>query len=238
MKLLFFSFLLVCSTLQAQQLDDFVADDLGKTNFFNYKYFPYNYSYKWIADSGNAIVVTVDTLNYCRIIRNKIKKIRIYEFKNENDSVLIQTIDYANYHLDTIQLDCPGSSHHRVVKKKKIKVYDDFFRNKKVYKYDRYGYLIECSTYNRGILYKIWKQAIGLGNNRVYYQYAENYTEVTVFVSFSELNLFKSDVKKAPGYSVHTKNANGDLLSVFDYLKLPSGDFQLAGGYKYVYEYD
>ena len=152
MKLLFFSFLLVCSTLRAQQLDDFVIGDLDKTDFFNYKYFPFNYSYKWIADSGNAIVVTVDTLNYCRIIQNNIKKMRIYEFKNEHDSVLIRTIDYANYHLDTIHLDCPCIGQHQAVKKKKIKVYDDFFRNKIVYRYDNLGYLTERSNYNRGIL--------------------------------------------------------------------------------------
>ena len=237
MKVLILSFMLVCSMLQAQQPDDFVVDAHAQSTFFNYKYFPFNYSYKWIPDSGNVFVVTLDTINFCRINRNNIKKIRIYEFKNEQDSVLIQTVNYANYHLDTIHLDCSGITQRSVAGKKKIKVYDDFFRNKKVYKYDSLGYLTQCSNYNRGILYKIWKQAIGLGNSRIYYRYAENYTKVTVFVSFSELNCFERDVKKVQCYSVHTKNANGDLLSVLEYSKSPSGDFKISHGYKYVYEY-
>ncbi len=237
MKFFFLSFMLVWSTLRAQQPDDFVANDLDKTDFFNYKLIPYNYSYKQVDDTSYSIVTAIDSINYCRIKNNRIKEVRVYEFKNAHDSVLTQTINYATCHLDTIHMDCSNIRQHCIVKKKKTKVYDDFFRNKKIYRYDSLGYLTECSNYNRGILYKIWKAAIGLGNRRIYYQYTKDYTEVTVFISFSEWNNFESDVKKSKRYYVHTKNTNGDLLSVFEYSKSTSGDFQIVKGYKYIYEY-
>lgn len=253
-------FLLLIKTFYSQES---VLETEKINNFFNCDYAIYSLNIDISTSYPNhRFPVIIDTLNVCRVQKNKIKRLTIYYFKNSSDSTIWQDIEYktngliqnmkpgigwfiyADINPDKVNIDCnslnpknlrPTSLIEKKVNKEKQK--------REIYKYDSLGYLIEYTEIVKGIfnrwMYRLVAGGGGSGTvkKQTFYNYKNNYK--TVAVSYCYLSRIKS--KKCPkiyfDYIVCEFNETRNIVSEIKYKQDSNGKSLFVEGFKYYYSY-
>jgi hypothetical protein len=209
-----------------------------KNNYYSYNYTVRSYS--------SGAYPLLDTLNNCRVRKNKIKSVTIYRFSSVTDSNIVGVIQYDTLGLTKylrrefnpyamICIHCDSISPPKRVPNKVTRKRGKDFRGKWVTNSD--GYVVKYKRVNRG-LNKIALPMFGVYNLKIIYVYDSLYLSVTETIyskrkgKYTALN--EDGTSTCYKYQI---DSNGNLLSEFYYKKSANGELILANGYTYHYEY-
>lgn len=189
----------------------------------------------------------IDSFNLCRVRKNRIRSVAVYEFNAAGDSTLLVRIDYDTTGLLSCyaqfadsatrnNLFCDGLYIRPMSRKRKTIVREP--DSKEVWIRDTSGYITEYRYFNRGSLgNRIINPIIGVNDHKLVYGYNEDHTEVIEWdIPKRYFSVFRRWTRDPHHRYEYKMDANGNLLSEFSY-DLRWDTEQLVQGYKYYYEY-
>lgn len=206
-------------------------------------YYCYNYT---IHSFPYGAPTRLDTLNICRVRRNKIKSVTIYQFYSATDSLEISKTEYDSLGLtsymktlfsdkDVKCMNCDSVFPLKNIPCKTTRKRS--FHLKEKWITDSAGYTIEYQRINKGLLNRWIMNNIGIPDKKITYSYDSLYLSVTETDCFSEKGHFK-DCASCTYYRYEYRlDSKGDLLSESWYEKNENGIMEYTSGYTYHYEY-
>jgi hypothetical protein len=203
----------------------------------------YNENVYHVSGSGAKL----DTLNYCRVKRNKIRSVTTYKFFTNVDSQQISRIEYDTNGIEKRDaqkvtsealacIDCSGEKF--APKSHRRRTAQRTGDHKEIWIRDENGYVIEYRRLTRSFVARLVDLAWGGSSDyRRTFIYSDNYTKVTEVRQQKRMfRVFKR--WEEPSYTYErVSNDKGDLLSEFLREEMPDGTVRLHWGYTYHYEY-
>jgi hypothetical protein len=212
--------------------------EVKKNNYYWYNYTMHSFLY---SESFH-----LDTLNLCRVRRNKIKSVTIYELFGAADSVEITKTEYDSLGLTpymktqfseegVARINCdyflpPENPPHKVIRKKSS-------RTREKWKTDSAGYIIEYKKVTTGLFYKWLLGLEGIYDQKVIYEYDSLHLSVTETIYPARKMSFKKAVPASNSRYVYRIDSKGNLLSESWYELNENGEMVFSRGYTYHYEY-
>lgn len=239
MKKINFCFLLLCSFNAFGQVLPTNESRVEENNYYSYNYTVRSYS--------SGAYPLLDTLNNCRIRKNKIKSVTIYRFRSATDSNIVGVIQYDTLGLtkylrrefnayDMICIHYDSIPPQKRVPNKVTRKRGEDFREKWVTNSD--GYVVKYKRVNRGVFNKIAMVIWGMPNLKITYAYDSLYLSVTETVYTKRRGRYTAFNKDGSSNCYTYKlNSKGDLLSAFSYKIKATGELVLTEGHTYHYEY-
>lgn len=193
----------------------------------------------------NYQVELIDTLNYCRVKRNKIKSVTVYSFTTESDSVRVSQTAYDSTgrtwymrtFFDSTVLCVPCDSVHYQTYESDGRFHYPMWD--RTWWTDEAGYISKYKEVSSGLLRRLVQYIDGARPDEIIvYQYDSTYSSVTASsYECSDYLIFRIWDRHPRFISKYKSDRYGNLKSDFMYERMDDGKLEMLWGFKYYYEY-